>query len=392
MDPTHNKEYFYNSATKQTTWDYPDALQRRDDYAQYQENAAQWQAQQAAAMPGLPPGGPTKVVPVNKEAAAETAQLTQGGMLDRNGELPPLDPAKFAAMFAKWDVDASKAIDENELYDWMCTMNRHLPPTLETAQSLVKSHDQNGDGVLQMAELQTWLSKGAKMGVEKRRQIKQQSETFKHAMNFLERVVMSCAPDNWSAPTPGAEPAIANQPQQQQQQPAPIPQPLPVESRQESPMVAAQPVPVPSSNSANDTAPPVPQKSPANANKKATTKRSLNTANLKKLFNIHDENGDEKMDALELMRWMTCLNPEKHPGTATVKAMIAQHDTNGDEELDYTEFEKWVVQASGLSEKQKESFRKRGVIAEQTLDFLDILIQKCNSEGDGSSDALSMDF
>ena len=97
------------------------------------------------------------------------------------------------------------------------------------------------------------------------------------------------------------------------------------------------------------------------------------------------------MDSLELMRWMTSLNPKEMPSTATVKAMIAQHDTDGDEELDYFEFEKWVIQASGLSEKQKASFRKRGVIAEQTLDFLNILIEKCYISDDGP-EGFALDF
>jgi Ca2+-binding EF-hand superfamily protein len=385
MDQTHNKEYYFNSTTNVTTWHYPAVLQRRDDYMHYRKQAAAWQAQQAAAAAA---GDRTKVLPVNTEAAVETAQLTQGGVLDRNGELPPLDPVKFAAMFAKWDADDSKAIDENELYEWMCAMNRHLPPTLETAQSLINSHDQNGDGVLQMTELQTWLSKGAKMGVVKRRQIKQQSETFKHAMNFLERVVMSCTPDVWSGPTgvaPTAEagPAVTEEPDRQPSvQDASPPAVEETPPRQETPK-PAQPVVEPPPEPTNDTAPPVPQKTPKKAKTEKVSKRKVDKKKLKEHFSLHDENGDMKMDSLELMRWMTCLNPSNHPSTATVRAMIAQHDTDGDEELDYIEFEKWVIQASGLSEKQKASFRKRGVIAEQTLDFLNILIEKCSISDDG---------
>ena len=44
-----------------------------------------------------------------------------------------------------------------------------------------------------------------------------------------------------------------------------------------------------------------------------------------------------------------------------------------------------------MSEKQKASFRKRGVIAEQTLDFLNILIEKCYISDDGP-EGFALDF
>lgn len=347
-DPTHNRDYYFNSVTQVTTWDMPTVLERKSQYEEYLNALSSWKKSQPKAM-----ASSTKITPVNKEAATATAQMAQKGAIDSQGELPELDREKFAAMFAKWDTDRSNSIDDQELYEWMCSMNRHLPPTQKTATSLVQSHDTNGDGVLQKDELENWLSKGARMGAAKRTSLKQQSETFRHAMNFLERVVMSCAADTQSSNQ--SEPNTNG------------------EQLEDLHASALNQVPETLAETRVDT----PPNQAVGTVEKKKLQVNISMKKLKAEFDKHDSNRDLALDSLELMRWMATVKSGFHPDTSTVKALIAQHDTNGNGELCYDEFKVWMAKASTLSEEQRKIFSQRGRVAEQTMIFVESLLETC---------------
>ena len=68
-DPTHKEEYYYNEVTQESTWHCPDVIHKQDDYKHYLHELEEWKAKQASAPPPQP-AGHTKIVPVNREAAA----------------------------------------------------------------------------------------------------------------------------------------------------------------------------------------------------------------------------------------------------------------------------------------------------------------------------------
>ena len=79
------------------------------------------------------------------------------------------------------------APDASKTNKW--SLAAHIPPTLLDAAQIIKSHDTDGDGLLQLEELLAWVVKGSTLPNDFRKKLSQRGRLFKHSIEFLERLV-----------------------------------------------------------------------------------------------------------------------------------------------------------------------------------------------------------
>ena len=257
---------------------------------------------------------------------------------DSPAELPALDLAKLKSMFDVWDRDQSGSIGERELFQWMKAVNRNMEPTIETAQQLIKAHDSDGNGQIDYKELKAWVLKGKKYSAEKRSKLRRKSEVHRHAINFLERLIMACPEDAAYVPSK------------------------------------------PGLNTAKHYVP-----DPDNIQLPATASKDLpniNLPNLRKQYQRWDLDGDGSIDVLELLSWMQELHnpPAPAPDKASAETLIATHDIDGDQTLQWREFQAWVAKGSKLSIEKRNMYRRRGIAAHLALNFLESLVWICSGK------------
>ena len=104
--------------------------------------------------------------------------------------LPPLNKINLKQYYNKYDADGSKGIDEQELLKWMLEVRVDADdaPTLEDARNIIEVHDDNGDKLLQYAELEEWIDSGARLSPEQRKKVAAKGVLYRHSIAFLEQV------------------------------------------------------------------------------------------------------------------------------------------------------------------------------------------------------------
>ena len=126
----------------------------------------------------------------------------------RDNGLPPLSRIVLRSMFDTYDVDQSGALDADELRQWMLdlsvnadinespstmSMDNLGPPTQNAARVLISAHDDDGDNVLNYAELEHWVAGGSRLLPRQRRRYAGRGDNFAHAVRFLEHVIVDSA-------------------------------------------------------------------------------------------------------------------------------------------------------------------------------------------------------
>jgi hypothetical protein len=328
-DAETGKTYFYHGITMEVTWHDPRGSSQAALTARAEATAnAEWAEETAS-----------QATAANYVRDANGATVT-GAKQSVGLELPVLDCTKLRAMFDLWDRDRNGSIGEKELFGWMKTVNSRLSPTIETAQELIKAHDVDGNNELDYNEFEQWMRKGSQYSPQKRAQLRGKSDVHRHAINFLERLVMACPAGAGYTPR------------------APTRKKKTRKKFMENAVVISE---------------------PATASKPLP---GLNVTRLKEEYARWDADKDKAIDVLELLGWMIELHsePAPAPDTESARALVATHDLDGDQSLQWREFEAWIVKGAKLSVSKRNLYRRRGLTAHIMMNFLESLVWACSGE------------
>ena len=110
-------------------------------------------------------------------------------------ELPEWDKDKLKQFFHQYDwSDNNAGLDEGELLQWMLDVNKdeNDPPTVEDALTIIRLYDLTGDEMIQHAEMEAWLVQDALKTAEERNAMKEESDSMRRAIIFMEEMVRTC--------------------------------------------------------------------------------------------------------------------------------------------------------------------------------------------------------
>ena len=91
--------------------------------------------------------------------------------------------------FKRRDVDNDGSIDQTELLHWMQALLPQMNIKKEAAESIIASHDENMDGLLQYYELESWVEKLYSMTIKKRRKIKMNGQRFGLSNSIMDQII-----------------------------------------------------------------------------------------------------------------------------------------------------------------------------------------------------------
>ena len=258
---------------------------------------------------------PTMVVEPSPSSSSSSSSLVK----DDESTLPELNTTNLKLYFQRFDTNDKDGLNTKQLLAWMLEVNNdpYDLPTLADATSIIKSHDDNGDMLLQYEELEGWVMGGAKLIKKKRDKIKRKNVVFRRSLTFVECVAKTCT-------TP-------------------------------------------------------PPKGKSSLDGKINGLPPLNKVHLRQYFNKYDQNHDDGITDDELLMWMkeVMVDHGDPPTVVDAKNIIGLHDKNGDGILQYSELEPWIAGGAKLSLKTRHKIANKNMIYRHSIHFLEQVVECC---------------